>query len=338
MKIKFKKTISIAAVGAVLAVLTFSSCNKSPYPGYDFNENGVYSKFYKHDDKGVSPKEGDMVRLVMSYKNSKDSVLFDSKGKGNPTGKNYIEFPLNKSTFKGSFEDALSMMSVGDSASFMISADSVYLKTFKVKEMPKYIVKNTMLTFDAKLEKITSKAEVDAERKKKEDERNALLQERKKAEPAELAKYLDENKVTAKPTSTGLYYIEKTKGKGAHPTKGCKVKVAYTGRLLNGTVFDTSDKETAKKAGPGVYDERRPYEPIEFPLDMQQVIPGWDEGLKLMAPGAKGQFIIPSSLAYGEQGGGPIPPYSSLVFDVELISFSAAEKAPAGPPAMPKGK
>lgn len=335
MKIKFKKTISVAAIGAVLSVLTFSSCNKSPYPGYNSNENGVYSKFYTHDEKGVTPKEGDLVRLIMSYKNSKDSVLFDSK-KGNPSGKNFIEFPLNKSTFKGSFEDALGMMSVGDSAGFMIAADSVYLKTFKVKELPKYIQKGSMLSFEAKLIKVTPKAEVEAEKKKKNDEHMALLEERKKAEPAELAKYLDENKVTVKPTASGLYYIEKTKGKGAKPTKGCKVKVNYTGRLLDGTVFDTSDKDVAKKAN--VFDERRPYEPIEIPIGVGQVIPGWDEGIMMMSPGAKGQLIVPSSIAYGEQGGGPIPPYSSLVFDVELVSFTAAEPAKSGPPAMPQGK
>ena len=318
------KTITTAALGVAFAAILLPSCNKSPYPGYDANENGVYSKFYTHDEKGVKPAEGDLVKILLSYKNNKDSVLFDSQ-KNNPTGKNYIEFPLSKSTFKGSFEEALGMMSVGDSASFMISADSVYLKTFKVKELPKYVTAGTMLKFEAKLIKVTAKAEVEAEKKKKADEKNAMMQQRKGAEAGEFAKYLADNKITAKPTASGLIYVEKTKGKGAKPTKGCSVKVNYTGRLLDGTVFDTSDKETAKKAN--VFDERRPYEPIDFPLGMGQVIPGWDEGIMLMSPGAKGQLIIPSALGYGEQGGGPIPPYSALVFDVELVSFSAAKPA-----------
>ncbi len=268
----------------------------------------------------------------MSWKNSKDSVLFDSQ-KGNPSGAKFIEFPLQKSTFKGSFEDALGMMSLGDSASFIISADSVYLKTFQAKELPKYIEKGSMLTFEAKLLKITDKAEVEAERNKKMEEQKKMLEERRIAEPQEMAKYLADNKVTTKPTASGLYYIEKVKGKGAKPTKGCKVKVNYTGRFLNGKVFDTSDEATAKASG--VFDERRPYAPIEIAIGEGQVIPGWDEGIMLMSPGAKGQLIIPSALGYG-QGGGQMPPFSPLVFDVELVSFTAADKATANPQMIEK--
>ncbi len=324
MKISFSKKIAVIAMGAVLAI---SACKNSPYPGYDMAENGLYYKFYKQDEKGVKPQEGDVVRIVMSWKNSKDSVLFDSK-KANPSGVNYIEFPIQKSTFKGSFEDALYMMSVGDSASFIISADSVYLSTFKAKELPNYIEKGSMLTFEAKLDKITSKSEVEAERNKKMEEQKKLMEERKNAEPQELAKYLADNKITAKPTASGLIYVEKVKGKGAKPTKGCKVKVNYTGRFLDGKVFDTSVEAIAKQAG--VFDERRPYEPIEIPIGVGQVIPGWDEGIMLMSPGAKGQLIIPSAIGYG-QGGGQMPPFSPLIFDVELVSFSAADPASAAP-------
>ena len=92
--------------------------------------------------------------------------------------------------------------------------------------------------------------------------------------------------------------------------------------MLDGSVFDTSNEAVAKQAG--VFDERRPYEPIEFALGQGQVIPGWDEGISLMSAGSKGKLIIPSIIGYGEQGAGPIPPYSPLVFDVELVSFTPA--------------
>ena len=152
----------------------------------------------------------------------------------------------------------------------------------------------------------------------------------------EIAKYLADNKITTKPTVSGLYYIEKTKGKGAKPTKGCKVKVNYTGRFVDGKVFDTSDEAAAKQAG--VFDEKRPYEPIEITIGVGQVIPGWDEGILLMSPGAKGQFIIPSAIGYG-QGGGQMPPFSPLIFDVELVSFTAAEPStPTAAAPNPKGK
>src|ERR1019366_8034614 len=284
MKKQFSKKLAFTAISAILVI---TACNKSPYPGYELTDNGVYSKFYKQNKEGVKPKDGDVVKLVMSYKNSKDAVLFDSQ-KMNPNGTIFIEFPLGKSTFKGSFEDALMMMSVGDSASFKINADSVYLKTFMAKELPPYIEKGSMLTFEAKLVKISGKEEVAMERNKKMEEQKVMMELRKNEEPKALAKYLEDNKITVKPTSSGLYYIEKTKGKGEHPTKGCVVKVNYTGRLLDGKIFDTSDEATAKQEG--LFDERRPYQPIEFPLGQGQVIPGWDEGISLMSPGAKGKL------------------------------------------------
>ncbi len=315
MKKQFSKELAFAAIGTVLAI---SACNKSPYPGFEKAENGVYAKFYKQGSDGVKPKAGDLIKLALAYKTSKDSVLFDSKV-NNPNGTNFVEFPMGKSAFIGSFEDALGMMSVGDSASFMINADSVYLKTFKAKELPPYIQKGSMISFDVKLVKITAKEIVEKEHSQQMEEQKAMTELRKNEEPKAFAKYLNDNKVTVKPTASGLYYIEKTKGKGPKPPKGSKVKVNYTGRLLDGSVFDTSDEATAKEAG--VYDNRRTYAPIDFPLGEGQVIPGWDEGISLMSAGAKGQLIIPSSIGYGERGAGPIPPFSPLVFDVELVSF-----------------
>ncbi len=320
MKISIAKTTAFIAIAAMI---TITSCKKAPYPGYELAESGYYFKFYNHDEKGVSPKQGDAVKVIMSYKNSKDSVLFDSK-KMNQNGLEFVEIPLNKPSFKGSFEDALASMAVGDSASFMISADSVYLKTFQVKQLPKYVVAGSMLQFEVKLLKVTTKEDLDKEHNKKMEEQKTAQEARKNQEPMELAKYLEDNKVKTKANPSGLYYIETAKGKGAKPAKGDLVKVNYTGKLLDGTVFDTSDEAVAKQSGS--YNAQRKYEPIEFPVGQGQVIPGWDEAIMMMNTGAKAQLILPSSIAYGANGAGPIPPYSTLVFDVELVSFKAAGK------------
>ncbi len=320
------RTLNTITLAAIAAVMTITACKNSPYPGYEMAENGVYSKFYKQDEKGIKPKEGDLLKLIVSFKTSKDSVIFDSK-KANPNGGNFIEFRLMKSTFKGSFEDALASMSVGDSASFLINADSFFLVTNKAKQLPPFVEKGSMLTFETKLEKITAKEEVDKEQQKRMEEQKVMMELRKNEEPKALAKYLEDNKIAVKPTASGLYYLEKTKGKGPKPTAGSIVKVNYTGRLLDGTIFDTSDEAIAKQVG--VYDQRRPYQAIEFPLGQGQVIQGWDEGIMLMSTGSKGQLIIPSALGYGERGQGPIPPFSPMVFDIELVSFGPAQTAPA---------
>lgn len=107
-------------------------------------------------------------------------------------------------------------------------------------------------------------------------------------------------------TDSGLQYTVIQEGEGAKPTARDTVTVHYTGRLLNGTVFDSSVQRG---------------EPIEFPLN--RVIPGWTEGVQLMSPGAKYRFWIPANLAYGEQGPASIGPNQVLDFDVELLHVHA---------------
>ncbi len=106
-------------------------------------------------------------------------------------------------------------------------------------------------------------------------------------------------------TKSGLQYEVLTPGRGERSPKATDTVVChYEGRLASGKVFDSS------------YERKQP---AEFGLN--QVIPGWTEGLQLMSEGAKYRFYIPYLLGYGEQGAGPsIPPFSTLVFDVELIS------------------
>jgi FKBP-type peptidyl-prolyl cis-trans isomerase len=102
--------------------------------------------------------------------------------------------------------------------------------------------------------------------------------------------------------------------------------VNYTGRMLDGKVFDSSIESVAKEAG--LQQEGRKYEPIPVILGTTSVIQGWTEGLLLLNEGSKAKFIIPSSLGYGDQSAGDIPPYSTLVFDVELVKIKPIKHAP----------
>ena len=108
-------------------------------------------------------------------------------------------------------------------------------------------------------------------------------------------------------TSSGLKYRVIRQGKGGHPTASSVVTVKYTGKLQDGTVFDSTDAHGGQ--------------PASFPLN--QVIPGWTEGMQLMQPGAVYEFVIPSGLAYGKRGvPGAIPPDATLIFEVELLGFN----------------
>ena len=113
-------------------------------------------------------------------------------------------------------------------------------------------------------------------------------------------------------TESGLAYFMIKKGEGAQATQGKIVSVHYTGKLADGTKFDSS------------YDRNAP---IEFPLGEGRVIQGWDEGISLLKVGGKATFIIPPHLAYGEKGaGGVIPPNATLIFDVELMGVKEDNK------------
>ncbi len=124
-------------------------------------------------------------------------------------------------------------------------------------------------------------------------------------------KFLEQNaqQEGVKVTESGLQYLILKEGNGVKPGPNDAVTVHYTGRLIDGTVFDSSVERG---------------EPATFAVG--QVIPGWVEGLQLMSEGAAWRLFIPSNLAYGPHGTGPIQPNSTLIFDVQLIKVNKNEK------------
>jgi peptidylprolyl isomerase len=107
-------------------------------------------------------------------------------------------------------------------------------------------------------------------------------------------------------TKSGLSYIDLVVGKGPMPKVGQTISVLYTGKLTNGTVFDSTST--------------RNNEPFETPIGVGQVIKGWDEGMLSMRVGGKRRLTIPPKLGYGAAAEGPIPANSTLIFDVELLA------------------
>lgn len=141
-----------------------------------------------------------------------------------------------------------------------------------------------------------------------------LMEQRAQEQLADMAiageSFLNENAMQpgVVTTPSGLQYLVLEEGPNANapmPLATDEVEVHYHGTMIDGSVFDSSVDRG---------------KPISFPLD--GVIPGWTEGLQLMKVGDKYRFFIPSDLAYGAAGAGPIPPYSALIFDVELLSIN----------------
>ncbi len=120
---------------------------------------------------------------------------------------------------------------------------------------------------------------------------------------AEIVQYIADNNLDATASGTGLYYVIEEEGTGAQPEADSNVTVVYKGYFTNGTVFDESDE-------------------IGISLNLNQVIPGWSEGMQYFKEGGSGKLLIPSSLAYGRYGNATIPEGAVVIFDVNLKSVN----------------
>ncbi len=281
-----KKLLSLLLVLSICS-LTFAQAIK-----YKKSDNGIRYSMLK-SNKGERIKTDNIVFLQIKYSTDKDSALFDSWKMGGP-----ISLKVTKPTFKGDLMDALTMLTVNDSVAFLFNADSMFAKTFNMPR-PEFVKAGSDLKFLVKVQRVTTEDVLKADEIKVQKEKDM-------EEKGLIDKYIAENNLTVQTSATGLKYIISTPGTGAQAEAGKTVKVHYTGKLLNGTKFDSSLDRN---------------EPIEFVLGKGMVIPGWDEGIALLKEGGKAFLIIPSNIAYGARGaGGVIPPFTPLTFEVELVS------------------
>jgi FKBP-type peptidyl-prolyl cis-trans isomerase len=292
-------------------------------------EKGEGDMLYKiHTDKaGETIKEGDFIAFKAIEKTEGDSVLYSSYDYDRPS-----LMVKEKSVFKGDLFAALSLLSEGDSATFKINIDSMVQKMGR--PMPSDTTKK-YLVYTVKIDKVIPKGNLNDSlfRVKIDAYLKAEMDIAKASEVKKIKAYVASKSLKPTVSASGLNYVITTEGSGAKANPGDTVLVNYTGMFLSGKVFDTSLPEVAKKSG--TFNPQRPYEPLKLPVGMNSSIPGFEEGLMLLTKGAKATLILPSSLAYGEQGNQGIPPYSPLIFEIEMVNIIPA-KALAPPPPLTK--
>ncbi len=285
--------LGILAIAALVFCLVSGKCGK--YKGYKKDRaTGIYYQFFGDiHDTAAMPKTGDLVGMLFSLR-AGDSVLI-------PMSPNEM---LMDSLYEGDIYAALRMMHVGDSASFILDG----------KEFFKHFMQDTIypfgdapLYFDVKLYGQMPAAQFQQMRAEYEN----MLKEKQAAEADSIRAYIDKNKIKVQPTPEGIYIITTKKGTGAQPEPMQDVTVHYTGKFLDGKKFDSSVDRG---------------EPFTFTLGARQVIPGWEVAVSKMHVGDKATVLIPSDYAYGERGNYGIPPFSPLVFDIELLSVSADQQ------------
>lgn len=272
---------------------SYQNEKNNAYAGFEKTESGLYYKFH-NQNVGDTPELMELIDLQIACFINDSSVIIPN---------NRMIMQMIEPLFAGDIYDGIKMMSVGDSASFIVRTDSTFMTLFQLPTLPTEFSKTDVMRFDIKLNDFYPESEF--ANKQMEYMKKTYKNETENAEN-ELNKYLKENKLNPIRTESGLYYLQTKSGNGENPQVGTQVKVHYTGKLLDGTVFDSSISRN---------------EPIQFDLGVGQVIPGWDEGIRLMSRGEKGILFIPYYLGYGDRGAGAIPPFATLIFDVELVDF-----------------
>jgi len=310
-------SLSLALAAGFLGL---ASCNKG---GGDFQKtkSGIEYKIFKKVGNKYEPREvavtgdptykeriGKILGLHIEYRTAKDSLLMSSRVQRMGIA---APFPLDSVKQKGAEAEAFAMLQPGDSAVFRFNADTLAMKN-SGRPAPPFIKKQgNTITMLVKAEKVQTRDEAMADQQKQMMDAQVKMQahakEQLKADDVILQDYIKKNNLTAQRDTSGVYYIITQAGSGAKPKTGQTVSVQYKGTLLDGKEFDSSAKGNGGK-------------PIEFPLGVGQVIPGWDKGIALLPKGSKAVLLIPSSLAYGQRGAGAdIPADAPLRFDVELV-------------------
>ncbi|MBD1420112.1 FKBP-type peptidyl-prolyl cis-trans isomerase [Sphingobacterium chuzhouense] len=311
---------SILFLSAAVGLLATTSCQN-----FKKGEGGLEYNIVK-DAGAEKAQPGDLLSVDMIVTSDrKDSLLQSTYDIGLPQIVNIAPDSI-PGLYAGDYNSMFKMLGEGDSAIFRLNLDTMAAKTGQ----PKPEFADHYAEFKVKVRKHFKKGDLtDSAMYAQVDEYfKAEIETLKQAEEGKLANYIAKNKLEPKKTNSGLQYIVKEEGSGNKPVVGDTVVVNYTGSLVNGTIFDTNDAELAKKENK--FNPMRQYEPIRFRVGHDPVIQGWTEGLQLLNKGSKAMLLVPSSIGYGERGGGTIPPYAPLVFDVELVDIVPGPKeAPA---------
>ena len=288
MKIKFWQIFIIT--------LIFIACNNGDIK-FDKHESGLEYKIVTKGE-GKQVNIGDILILHLVYETEDGVKIFNSAD----TERKYLRKLEAPKHTGGSFENGLALLHVGDSAIFRINAESFLKFSESYSNLPKNVDKSDKIIIKLKLIDILKHEEFDTHLEER-------FHESSKVEHQILEKFLKNASIDIDPTESGLYYIELTKGIGDPPNIGDIITVNYTVKLIDGFVIETTYGKS----------------PFTFQYGPNGSIDAWFEGLSYMSEGGKAEFICPSEIAYGEKGTKDIPPFSTIIFEVELISIERTQ-------------
>lgn len=296
---KLKRYILPAA-----CVLALAACSKSEKDdGFVRTELGFAFKHCVNNSTAPKAKRGDILLGELEIRLNDTTVL--SSNFGAPDRLFKIEDPR-----PGSIDEFLMTLHIGDSAVMRVPADSVAHRFAGLATRP-----GDVLSFYLKIHQLISQREL--------SEYDRQVRDAYLREDSLLADFVARKYPGAEKKQSGLYILHSSESTAKRAEFGKLVEVFYTVSDTTGEVWDTNVKERARKAG--IYNPAQMYRPFEFILGDDGLIAGWTEALTYMCLGQRMSVLLPSRLAYGEGGFGAIPPFTPLVFELELVSVKDAE-------------
>jgi FKBP-type peptidyl-prolyl cis-trans isomerase len=262
---------------------------KTP-PGYTHLPSGLDYKIIVDKKGKKTANNGDYVIMHLVRKGN-GNVIFDSRALNNNQP---VPYPIQNPQYAGDPIEVFKVLTKGDSVHVRIPVDSMV----KAGMQPEGNYK--MLDMYVNVVDVKTAKEMEDDAKKR-------AAKQQKIDDKLIRNYLKKNNIIATKTASGLYYKVDATGIGNTMKAGDTAQVMYVGKLINGKVFDAN-------MGP----EANRNNPLPVIVGKGKVIKGWDEGLLLMKKQGKATFYIPSSLGYGSQGTGPIPPDAIMIFDVDI--------------------
>ena len=285
-----QKTVLLFLFFAGLALM---SCSEHKYPGYKKTKSDIYYKLHTVGEENYKAQVGDYITVDISYKRIDDSLFFSGRRK----------FQITPPSYKGSVDECFTLLAKQEKATFILSADSFFIRTLDA-QLPKFISPSSDMKIVVEVLDVQTKNEY-------EKEKEAFLNwinDFGNYEKVILKQFIEEEKLDLKPTNSGLLYLVIEEGEGKRVEKGDTILVHYEGKFLNGKFFDSTKKRD---------------DPFQFVYGQKwQVIEGLEEAIGMMKEGERALFILPSDMAFGERGSstGIIPPFTSVIFEVELLS------------------
>ena len=284
-------------IGTFLIIVFLSACTAEQFPGFQKGDNNVYYKVHYKTDDTARPHPLNWVTLNLDYR-LKDTVLYSSKNLNKP-----LKFSMIDPMFEGDLYDGLAMMTVGDSMTFAIVADSFFMQTAKFTELPDFVSPGDPMFYDVKLLKVQNDEQY-------QEELLQLKEQMRQDELIKLDEYLAANNITIPPRPSGLYYLPIEEGTGRRPDTGEMCRVFLEVQILDGDLLYTNFEGT----------------PLDVEYGKNFDTKGFMEGLGLTKVGGSATLIVPSPIGVGDRGKETVEPFTTIIYKIKLDALRTVEE------------